>query len=209
MVTGCLPLETVVTALALGVAAGLSPGPLHSLILNVALARGARAALRYAVAPLLSDLIPVSLSLLLAHSMPGWAARLLAVVGGIFVVYLGVAAFRSRRPDLDGNAQVSPAGDYLKGALTNVFNPHPWIFWLGAGAPLLRSASARGGEYAAGWLLLFYLGLVGTKAAFALALGAGRRLLSDRWLSRLVVVSAGLLVTIGGWLIWQGATGSL
>jgi threonine/homoserine/homoserine lactone efflux protein len=163
---------------------------LHSLILNVALARGARAAVRYAVAPLLSDLVPVLLSLLLAHSMPARAARLLAVLGGTFVVYLGVLAFRRRRPDLHANAHASPASDYFKGALTNMLNPHPWIFWLGAGAPLLRSASARGGEYAFGWLLLFYFGLVGTKSAFALALGAGRRLLSDRWLSRLVVVSA-------------------
>jgi len=209
VVTKCQPLETLVTALLLGIAAGLSPGPLHSLILNVALARGARAALRYAVAPLLSDLVPVLLSLLLAHSMPAWAARVLSVVGGGFVVYLGVAAFRNRRPDLDGNAPVSAAADYVRGALANMLNPHPWIFWLGAGAPLLRSASARGGEYAAGWLLLFYLGLVGTKCALALALGAGRRLLSDRWLARLVVVSAGLLVLLGGWLVWQGATGAL
>jgi len=202
-------LEALVTALVLGVAAGLSPGPLHSLILNVALARGARAALRYAVAPLLSDLVPVLLSLLLAHSMPDWAARLLAVGGGGFVIYLGVMAFRGRRPTLDGSTGVSAAGDYLRGALTNALNPHPWIFWLGAGAPLLRSASARGGEYAAGWLLLFYLGLVGTKSAMAVALGAGRRLLSDQWLCRLVVVSAGMMVLVGGWLIWQGATGSL
>ena len=202
-------MDTLITALLLGIAAGLSPGPLHSLILNVALTRGARAALRYAVAPLLSDLVPVLLSLLLARAMPGWTARLLAVLGGAFVVYLGVAAYRNRRPRLGGSAHVSPAGDYVKGALTNMLNPHPWIFWLGAGAPLLRSASARGGEYALGWVLLFYFGLVGTKSAFALALGAGRRLLSDRWLSRLVVVSAGLLVLIGAWLIWQGAAGAL
>jgi threonine/homoserine/homoserine lactone efflux protein len=197
------------TALLLGIAGGFAPGPLNSLILNAALKRGVRAALRYAVAPLLSDALPVVLSLLVARAAPDWAARGLAVAGGAFVVHLGVAAFRDREPRLDEKGEDAASRDYLKGVLTNALNPHPWIFWLGVGAPMLRAAWSRGGGYAAAWVVLFYVGLVGSKAGLAVAIGRGRRVVTTRWLGRLIVASAAVMVAIGGWLMWQGITGRL
>jgi threonine/homoserine/homoserine lactone efflux protein len=165
--------------------------------------------MRYAVAPLLSDSVPVLLSLLAAQAMPDRAARLLAVVGGAFVIYLGVLAFRDRNPQLGQTSANAATGDYLRGALTNALNPHPWIFWLGAGAPLLRAAWMQGGAYAGGWLGLFYLGLVGSKLGLALAIGQGRRHLAPRYLVRLIIGSAAVMMVVGAWLMWQGVTGAL
>ena len=59
----------LLAALVLGVAAGMAPGPLHSVILTTALQRGARAARRLAFAPLISDTPPVLLSLLVAAAL--------------------------------------------------------------------------------------------------------------------------------------------
>lgn len=193
----------VLAALALGVAGGLSPGPLHSLILATALERGPRAASRVAVAPLLSDLLPVAASLLLAATMPDWFARALAVVGGLAL--MAMAAW-SLRPAPSRPAPV-PTTDYLRGAATNLLNPNPWIFWLGAGAPLLSAAFDDGALAGVGWLAVFYAGLVGVKLAFAIGVGLAGTMLSARWLRRTVIASAILMAGVGIWLVVAGATG--
>lgn len=193
----------MLAALALGVAGGLSPGPLHSLILSTALERGPRAASRVAVAPLLSDLLPVGASLLLAATMPEGFTRALAVVGGVALV--GMAAW-SLRPAPTRPAP-APTADYLRGAATNLLNPNPWIFWLGAGAPLLSAAFDDGLLAGVGWLVVFYAGLVGVKLAFAIGVGLAGAMLSERWLRRTVVASALLMAGVGVWLVAAGVTG--
>lgn len=193
----------MLAALALGVAGGLSPGPLHSLILATALERGPRAASRVAVAPLLSDLLPVAASLLLAATMPSWFARVLAIAGGLAL--MGMAAW-SLRPAPSRPAP-APTADYLRGAATNLLNPNPWIFWLGAGAPLLAAAFEVGPLAGVGWLVVFYTGLIGVKLAFAVGVGLAGAMLSDRWMRRTVVASALLMAGVGAWLVVAGVTG--
>jgi threonine/homoserine/homoserine lactone efflux protein len=190
----------VLAALALGVAGGLSPGPLHSLILATALRDGPRAGARVAVAPLLSDVAPVGASFLLATTLPEGATRWLSIVGGVVLVAMAAWSLR-RRPV----ASPPTAGaDYLKGALTNVVNPNPWIFWLGAGAPLLADAFDVGAWAGVTWLVVFYAGLVGVKLAFAVGVGVAREALSPRWLRRSLVASALLMAAVGVWLIVDG-----
>lgn len=195
----------LVAALALGIGAGLSPGPLHSLILTTALRRGPRAASRVAVAPLLSDLLPVGLSLVLAATMPDWAVRSLAVVGGAALVVMAAWSLREGEDDRSDAA----GGDYLRGAVANLLNPNPWIFWLGAGAPLLSSAFDAGVGAGIGWLAVFYGGLVGVKLAFAVGVGSARTTLSPTWLRRTVMASALLMGGVGVWLVVAGITGRI
>lgn len=190
----------MLAALALGVAGGLSPGPLHSLILTTALRDGPRAGARIAVAPLLSDLLPVAVALLAAATMPEAVAAWLSIVGG--VVLLGMAAWSLRRRP--ATAPPSAGTDYLRGALTNVVNPNPWIFWLGAGAPLLAAAFDEGAWVGVAWLAVFYAGLIGVKLVFAIGVGLAREALSPVWLRRSVVGAALLMVVVGLWLVWDG-----
>ena len=197
----------LLASFALGVAGGLTPGPLHSVILSTALRRGVRPAVRYAFAPLISDAPPVLLSLLAAATLPGGVLRGMAVVGGVFVIWLAVRAGRVPVGGEFEEVEDAPAKDYLKGAFVNMVNPNPWIFWLGAGAPLLARAFDGGVGLGLAWLGVFYLGLVGVKVVFAVVVGRGRSALAGPWLHRTVVASAVLMGGIGVWLIWLGATG--
>ena len=192
----------MLAALALGVAGGLSPGPLHSLILTTALRDGPRAGARVAVAPLLSDLAPVTASLLLAAIVPAGLTRWLSIVGGL--VLIAMAAWTMRAKPVATTPR--PGADYLRGALTNVLNPNPWIFWLGAGAPLLAAAFEEGTWVGVGWLAVFYAGLVGVKLAYALGVGMAREALSEVWLRRSVVAAAALMAGVGLWLVVTGIT---
>ncbi len=196
----------LLAALLLGLAGGMAPGPLHALILTTALQRGTRSAVRLAFAPLISDALPVLASYFLARAMSDSFARGLAVAGGIVVIVMGALSLR-KRSEVEGEVGGSATRDYLKGALVNILNPHPWIFWLGAGAPLLKLAFDRGAVAGLMWLALFYIGLVGVKVVFAMVVGRGRGALGDRWLLRSIRVSALLMVGVGGWLIWLGTTG--
>ena len=197
----------VLAALALGVAGGLTPGPLQSIILSTALRRGARPAVRYAFAPLISDAPPVLLSVFAAATLPDAFLRAMAVVGGLFIIWLGLRAGRVPEGNEFELVEDSPTKDYLKGAFVNMLNPNPWLFWLGGGAPLLARAFDDGVGLGVAWLAVFYLGLVGVKVVLAIVVGRGRSALQGRWLHRTVVASAVLMVGIGAWLVWLGITG--
>ena len=203
-------MRELLAALGLGIAGGLTPGPLHSLIVATALKRGTKPALRLAFAPLISDLPAVLLSLWLAATMSDSVARTLAIVGGVFLIGLSIHALRSTEADVDP-ADVSdrPWRDLARGGVVNILNPNPWIFWLGVGAPLLREVWDRGPSYGVVWLGLFYTGIVGVKIGFAVSLGKTRERLPEHWLRMSILGSTLLMLAVGVWLVYRGVTGNI
>jgi threonine/homoserine/homoserine lactone efflux protein len=203
-------MRELLTALGLGIAAGLTPGPLHSLIAATALKRGTKPALRLAFAPLISDLPAVLLSLWVAATMSDTVARVLAVIGGLFLIGLSVQGLRATEDSVDPAEESDrPWRDFVKGGVVNILNPNPWIFWLGVGAPLLRGVWDQGPSYGVLWLGVFYLGIVGVKVAFAVGLGKTRERLPDRWLRVSIVGSTLLMLVVGIWLVYRGVSGNI
>ncbi len=76
--------------LSLGLGAGLSPGPLLTLVITATLERGFGAGLRVALAPFITDLPIILATLLFLNSLPEVAVVGLTLAGGLFVLYLGV-----------------------------------------------------------------------------------------------------------------------
>jgi len=196
-------LEALITGWSLGLAAGLSPGPLLTLVVTATLERGFGAGLRVALAPLLTDLPIVTASLLVTAALPAIALAALSIGGGLFVIHLGVSTLQRAS---EGLVAGDGAGtkDLWRGALVNVLSPHPWLFWLGIGGPqvvgLWRSTSAG----AAGFIGLFYAALVGSKILVAAIVARSRRALGGRGY-RFVVGACGLLlVGLGLWLAIRG-----
>jgi len=188
--------------ISLGFAAGVSPGPLSALVISTALQRGVAAGVRVAIAPLLTDLPVVALSVLAVGSFPTRVLPYLAAAGGVFVIVLGVNTSRTadrasfEHPPTDRR-------DLRRGFITNILSPHPWLFWMGVGGPLLVSAWGIGAVRAAAFLLGFYGLLVGSKLFLAWGVAHGRGLLSLAWYRRILAASGVLLVLLGGVLIWQ------
>ncbi|MBP2705634.1 LysE family translocator [Microbispora sp. RL4-1S] len=182
--------------LGLGLGAGVTPGALLTLIITASLRGGFRAGMRLACVPLLSDLPVVVLAVTAMGAMPGAVVRVLSVVGGLYVVYLGVTTVREARtaaPPGSGGTAPSSRGELLRGVVVNVLNPHPWLFWIAVGAPLFVSAWHRAPTSALAFVGGFYLVLVGSKIALALAIGAGRHRLTPRGY-RLVLGATGVLL---------------
>jgi threonine/homoserine/homoserine lactone efflux protein len=177
----------------LGLSCGLSPGPLLALVLAQTLRHGAREGCKIALTPLATDAPIIVVALVLAAKLAGLRSLLgiVSLAGGAFVLYL---AWDSLGPmHLDAEAPAEPPRSWLKGILTNLLSPHPWLFWMTVGAATLAKAIAQSWLVAAAFLFGFYLLLVGSKVLIALLTARSRKLLAGRAYRFVTRVLAGLL----------------
>lgn len=195
-------MQYAVLGLSLGLGAGLAPGPLLALVITTALRRGFGPAVKVSCVPLVSDVVTVTAALLVVRSLPTWATGVLGVAGGAFVVWLGVEALREKPAEVEDAA---PDGSFRRGVLVNLLSPHPWIFWITVGAPILVAAWTSTPAAALGFLVCFLGVLVGTKVVIAAAVSRGRRHLSPTALRRAHLLSAALLLLTGALLVVEFA----
>jgi threonine/homoserine/homoserine lactone efflux protein len=188
----------------LGLSCGLAPGPLLALVLAQTLRHGPREGCKVAWAPLLTD-VPIILVALVAASelsRRNWALGFLSVCGGLFVLYLAYDTFRPQPLNLAA-AEIHPRS-WLKGAVVNILNPQPWLFWMTVGAATLSNAWAAGIPAVVAFVSGFYFCLVGSKVALALVSGRFCQFLSGRLYRTIMVVFAILLVGFAFLLLREG-----
>ena len=196
--------------LSLGLSAGISPGPLLALVITASLRSGLAGGLRVALAPLITDLPIIALSVLLVRTLPPVALRWLGVVGGLVVIWIGIETIRSaRKATLSGEvrAGADPQQELWRGVLVNTLNPHPYLFWATVGGPALLSGWQISPWYALVFLLAFYVLLIGSKMLVAWLVGRQSHVLSLTWYRRVLVGCGVLILAMGGWLIWQTQAG--
>ncbi len=194
--------------ISLGFGAGISPGPLLTLVVTTTLERGFGAGLRVALAPIITDAPIVALVLITLNALPTGAVVLLSAAGGLFVLYLGVETLRqARTAQLSAQTQSGHSQDLLRGALVNIFSPHPWLFWIGVGGPVLLNSWGVHPLNGMAFLLGFYTLLVGSKVALAWIVGQGRGRLSTGWYRRILFGGGLLLAGMGVLLLIQAVRG--
>jgi threonine/homoserine/homoserine lactone efflux protein len=196
-------LTITLQAVLLGLGAGLAPGPLLALVMTESLRGGARAGMRVAVAPLITDAPIVAASWALAGSLDArspWLAAL-SLGGALVVGHLAVEQWRAALPE---PGAVSAAQSLLRGAAVNLLSPYPWLFWITLGGPLLAGAAVESVWAAIAFLGLFYLLLVGTKVVLALVTGRWGRGLTEGGYRRVCRVLALALLVFAARLAWDG-----
>lgn len=198
----------LLVGLSLGLSAGLSPGPLMTLVITTTLRDGLWHGLRVAAAPLVSDLPIVLLALFALRLLPSWTLAVLGVAGGAYVSWLGWETLRSARAMAGLTAEavsVNATGrqTLLRGALVNLLNPHPYIFWATVGGPTVTAAYRSSATHAVWFLLGFYAMLIGSKAGMAGLVHSQAHLLTGPWYGRILMALAILLIGLGIWLGWQ------
>ena len=189
-------LEYLATGVVLGLAAGFAPGPLLALILAQSIRFGTREGLKVAAAPLITDVPIVILATALVVAAAEAAGGLLGAIslaGAAFVTYLGIESIRATSVQA-GQPDEAPRS-WARGALVNALSPHPYIFWITVGAPILIRAWADGPLAAAAFLVGFYACLVGAKMLLAVIAGrSGGRLRGGAYRAVMVVLGALLLL---------------
>lgn len=172
-----------------GLAAGMSPGPLFALVISETLRHNKSEGVKVAVSPLLTDL-PIILATVfvlsnLANS--NLALGVIAMLGGIFVFYLGYESIRSQGLELD--VEKHKPQSLKKGIIINALSPHPYLFWLTIGTPTLLKAYNTSILAAVLFISGFYLCLVGSKVGIALVVDKSRNFLKQKiyvWIMRIL-----------------------
>lgn len=194
-------MDLLLLGLALGAGAGVSPGPLMVLVVTSALRGGWRAGALAACAPVVSDLVVVAGVLLVLDQLPEVALSVLAVGGGLFLLWTGAQTFRdARTATLVGSAEDRRrAGRQAlwQAGLLNLLSPHPWLSWATVLGPLTLRAWRDSPPGAVALVVGFYVAIVGTKVALAAAVAGGRRWLTDTAYRRLLVLAGVLLGLVG------------
>lgn len=196
-----------------GFAAGISPGPLATLVITRTLERGLGAGLRVAMAPLITDSVIILVTFFFVTALPPWGVTFLSVTGSLYILYLAWEIIQSARTATlavgAGVVEGSAGGDLGRGVLVNLLSPSPWLFWIAVGSPTLaKAATVVGPAGIVVYLLGFYLMLVGGKMGLAVAVAGGRRFLTDRWYRRLLIASALLLVYLALTMLWGAVVGA-
>jgi threonine/homoserine/homoserine lactone efflux protein len=199
-------LTYLVLGFSMGMSAGLSPGPLLTLVITASLRSGLAGGLRVALAPFLTDAPIIALAVLLAGRLPPEALRWVGTVGGLVVIWMGVDTLRSAREATLPEASAAQAGarrELWRGVLVNALNPHPYLFWATVGAPALVRGWRASPGYALAFLVPFYALLVGSKMGIAWLVSRRAGGLSLEWYRRILAGCGVLLLGMGGLLIWQ------
>lgn len=166
-------LADLLTGATLGAAGGLAPGPLTALVISQTLRHGPLEGSKVGVAPLVTDGPLLLGSAWLATSLGSEGLAWISLLGSVFLVWLGWHTLRA--PPLEVEESEAGAGSVWKAVVTNVLNPHPYIFWVTVGGPLIAQADS-----VAGFLLGFFGTLCGSKVLIAVAVGRFRELLVGR-----------------------------
>ena len=176
-------LSSLASGAVLGLSAGAAPGPLTALLVGEALRHGRDAGLKIAFVPLFSDPPIVLLSVLALSRLSDFGPILggISLFGGLFVARL---AYESWTFLPSGTVQDPPlSSPFRKGIATNLLNPHPYLFWISVGAPLMLRTEDQAA--AALFAAAFYVCLIGSKVALALLTARFRSVLASRFYLRL------------------------
>lgn len=187
----------LIKGMVLGLSAGLSPGPLLTLVVSETIRSGPSAGFRVALAPLITDAPMIVLCLAMLGAVAGMAPVIggIGLAGSILLMAMGIGQLRIREvPNVESTHQGRPL---LKGILANALNPNPYLFWLTIGAPLLMDALSERFIDAAAFLGVFYGCLVGSKLALAAWVGRFRRFVSGRYYVWIMRVLGCVLIGFG------------
>jgi threonine/homoserine/homoserine lactone efflux protein len=163
-----------------GLSAGLTPGPLLTLVISETLKHDIKEGIKVSVAPLLTDLPIVLITILILSRLSNMLAVLgvVSLLGCAFLTYLGYESICFRGVDIEVE-QAKPQS-VRKGVIANFLNPSPYMFWFTIGSPLVLKALKISLLSASLFILGFYVFLVGSKVLVAIVVGKSRFFLKSK-----------------------------
>ena len=169
--------DAIITGTILGLSAGLTPGPLMTLVVTQTLKHNVKEGIKVSLAPLITD-VPIILLTLFILSKAAQTEFILGIIscmGGVFVLFLAYDNFNTH--PVEFVVTESAAHSIKKGALVNVLSPYPYLLWFSVGGPTVFKSLEFGFPGPLGFLASFYFCLVGGKMVVAVLAGRSRSVL--------------------------------
>jgi len=175
--------EFLIAAAVFGLSGGLSPGPLLTLVVSETLARGRNAGFAVSMSPLITDGPAIAAAVFLLGRVENSDAALgiISIAGGALLTTYGIAGLRGAELKVEESEVERKVWASLgKGVSVNFLNPNPYLFWLTIGTPILLRAHESSCFLAIGFLVVFYLALVGSKCVLTILVARSRAVLRGR-----------------------------
>jgi threonine/homoserine/homoserine lactone efflux protein len=162
----------------LGISAGFAPGPLLTLVISETLKHDIKSGVKVALAPVITDLPIIILTLLVLSKLSGFhdVLGIISMAGGLFILSMGYQGIRTKGVEI--NIEGIKPNSFAKGILANALSPHPYLFWFSVGAPTMTRAMSQGISAPLAFIISFYVFLVGSKIVLAVLTGRSKSLLS-------------------------------
>ena len=188
----------------LGLSAGFAPGPLLALVISETLQHDIKAGIRVALAPILTDLPIIIVSLIILANLSHFDKVLgfISLIGACFLLYLGIKNINTAGMNINENT--SPHRSLQKGILVNALSPHPYLFWISVGGPTTIRAMDQSLPAALAFIGSFYILLVGSKIVLAILVGKSRSfLLGNKYIYTMRLLGL-ILIIFAGFLFRDG-----
>ncbi len=162
-----------------GLVAGISPGPLLTLVISETLKHNRKEGFKVACVPLLTDvpIVFVSVFFLAKISSSNLIFGIISLTGAFFLFYLSYEIFKVKELSLD--LQKMNSQSLKKGIITNILNPHPYLFWITIGAPTVIKAFNINALSVCMFISSFYLFLIGSKIVIILLISKSKTFLNN------------------------------
>ena len=191
--------------LLLGFYAGISPGPLTTLLVSESLNHGRRAGWRLVAVPICTDLPLLCIMLPLLYGLTDGRGHLvgcIAIVGASLLARFAFKSFKVSRSDFEkGNV---PRTSFGRAFLINSTNPNVYIAWLTINGTLAVHALRESVTAFGLFVGLFYVGLVGMASLVVLAVGSARHSVNFDWLVRINHVLGVAMLFYAAWFLHLG-----
>jgi len=196
-------LSLAASGIILGFAAGISPGPLLILVITETITHNTKSGIKTAMVPLITDTPIIILTLLLLVQLRDFSLffGMLSIAGGCYILKMAYQGFRAKKFETALENKASKG--LQKGFFVNMLSPHPWIFWISIGSPIILKASQQGYTAAGIFILFFYVFIIGSKIMIALLVGKFKKNF-DRYYILIQRILAGILLIFSGLFFYEG-----
>jgi len=202
-------MESLLLGAALGLFAGIVPGPFLTLVATTSLRDGLSAGIKVALVPLVTETPVFLTSILVLTQLSEGVLRWIGVGGGLLMLYTAWSVDRdARKETFEPDALPSLRGHLFRVALVGVMAPAPWVFWFLIAGPLFLSRWHVSPWHGLAFVLAFFAFFVGAMSLVAWLVSRGRQRLSPEWQRRTLRVAAGIIAVVGLVLIWQSWVGN-
>ncbi len=193
-------MEYLITGLILGISAGISPGPLMAVLISETLKGNMKNGLLVSIVPVITDIPLIVVLIYFLRDLENIESviRVLSFLGFIVLVYYGIKDLTIDKVEFKLNT--SKSSSLKRGIVTNLLNPHPYIFWSLIGVPFMINGTVF---QIVTFVVSFFTGIVGSKILIALITEKSKRFVESKYYLYIIKVSGAVLITFGLLLFYK------